>query len=252
MVKNNINDGYSAEYTESFLGVANRLIAEFDAAVSQGKTADAVSLGLRAACILRIARFPYVSPSDDTGTKRQAFELQKRIYLRAVSMLDSPITEVSIPFVHRRQVEEGPSIPIYQRLPSGASADTPCPVILMLTGLDGYRTDNTVLTDLLISKGWAILLCEIPGTADCPADPKDASSPDRLWSSVLDWMETQGRFDMGKIVIWGVSAGGYYAVRSATTHSTRLRGAVAQGAGTHHFLSREWLSRIDGHEYPFE
>jgi pimeloyl-ACP methyl ester carboxylesterase len=56
---------------------------------------------------------------------------------------------------------------------------------------------------------------------------------------------------MKKVMVWGLSTGGYYAVRIAHTHSEQLRGVVAQGAGTHHFFSREWLEKADGHEYPF-
>jgi pimeloyl-ACP methyl ester carboxylesterase len=53
------------------------------------------------------------------------------------------------------------------------------------------------------------------------------------------------------IVAWGLSAGGYYAVRLAHTHRTSLRGAVCQGAGTHHSIGCEWLFQIAKHEYPF-
>lgn len=64
-------------------------------------------------------------------------------------------------------------------------------------------------------------------------------------------MKEQGTFDMGRIIAWGLSAGGYNAVRAAHTHATRLAGAVGQGAGTHHFFSRAWLERAANHEYPW-
>ena len=145
-----------------------------------------------------------------------------------------------------------------------------------MTGLDGYRPDNTVRCDEFLKRGWAVVVVEIPGTADCPADSADPEAPERLWSSVLDWMERdQGgnregegaegdegegnkgngnkgkRFDMKRVMVWGLSSGGYYAVRVAHTHKDRLIGCVAQGAGVHLFYDREWLERADGHEYPF-
>lgn len=64
-------------------------------------------------------------------------------------------------------------------------------------------------------------------------------------------METQGTFNMRQIIAWGLSAGGYNAIRAAHTHSPRLAGAVGQGAGTHHFFSRAWLERAKDHEYPW-
>lgn len=68
---------------------------------------------------------------------------------------------------------------------------------------------------------------------------------------MLDWITAQPQFDTSKICTWGLSAGGYYAIRAAHTHSHLLAGAVGQGAGTHHYLGRTWLSKVDDHEYPF-
>lgn len=95
-------------------------------------------------------------------------------------------------------------------------------------------------------------MVEIPGTADCPADCADPTAPDRLWTSLLDWMAEDGRFDMRRVLVWGLSSGGYYAMRAAHTHAGRLLGCVAQGAGCHYFFDRAWLDKVDGHEYPFE
>lgn len=105
--------------------------------------------------------------------------------------------------------------------------------------------------DAFLARGWASVTCDIPGTADCPAARRDPASPDRLWPAVLDWMQSQGVFDPRRIVAWGLSAGGYYAIRAAHLHADRLAGAVGHGAGTHHYLGRSWLERVDGHEYPF-
>jgi acetyl esterase/lipase len=93
---------------------------------------------------------------------------------------------------------------------------------------------------------------EIPGTADCPADSADPESPDRLWSSLLEWMSQDGRFDMKRVMVWGLSSGGYYAIRIAHTHKDQLIGSVAQGAGCHYFYDPDWLEKADGHEYPFQ
>lgn len=64
-------------------------------------------------------------------------------------------------------------------------------------------------------------------------------------------MEKEGIFNMRKIIAWGLSAGGYNAIRAAHTHAPRLAGAVGQGAGTHHFFSRAWLLKAKDHEYPW-
>ncbi|KAF3352836.1 hypothetical protein VdG1_08657 [Verticillium dahliae VDG1] len=180
-----------------------------------------------------------------------AWQWQKETYLKAASAWECPVEEVEIPHMHK-QGRDRANIPVYVRLPrSLSSRRQPCPVVLLMTGLDGYRPDNTLRCDEFLSRGWGSVVVEIPGTADCPADSADPDSPDRLWSSVLDWMAADGRFDMGKVMVWGLSSGGYYAVRIAHTHKERLIGSIAQGAGCHYSFDEEWLDKADGHEYPF-
>lgn len=62
------------------------------------------------------------------------------------------------------------------------------------------------------------MISDIPGTADCPADRADPKSADRLWTSVLDWMVEEGTFDMKRVLVWGLSAGGYNAVSVSPLH----------------------------------
>jgi dienelactone hydrolase len=68
----------------------------------------------------------------------------------------------------------------------------------------------------------------------------------------LDWIKAQPEFNHRKVIAWGLSAGGYYAIRLAHTHAGRLAGAVGHGAGTHHYIGAEWLKEVDHHEYPFD
>ena len=45
--------------------------------------------------------------------------------------------------------------------------------------------------------------------------------------------------EQGMVAVWGVSCGGYYALRTAHTHRERLLGVVAEGAGCHHIFDPE-------------
>lgn len=174
--------------------------------------------------------------------------------MKAASKWEEPITEHLIPHTAATGKDRD-TIPLYVRMPKPSLARYPVhprvPVVLLITGLDGYRPDNTQRSQEFISRGWGTVIVEIPGTADSPADPADVESGDRLWTSVLDWMKGTGKFDMGRVLVWGLSCGGYSAVRVAHTHRERVRGAVGQGSGTHWFFGREWIERADGHEYPF-
>lgn len=254
LIEHSINDGTSPEYTEAFFPVTGSLEERGDAAVEKGDKDAASALYLRAATVLRIARFPYISaqPEVNDAVKWKAWEWQKKVYMKAAGHLwTSPVVEVDIPHVHATGQDRA-SIPVYVRVPENLAGGDRCPAVLLLTGLDGYRPDNTVRCDEFLSRGWAAVVAEIPGTADCPADPADPSSPDRLWDSVLEWMAKDGRFDMGRLLCWGLSSGGYYAVRIAHTHKDQLAGVIAQGAGCHYFFDRDWIDKAEGHEYPFK
>ncbi|KAI0425850.1 Alpha/Beta hydrolase protein [Xylaria sp. FL1042] len=264
LVARGIDDGASKAYTQAFFQQAEALEFVGDDKARRGEKEEAARLYLRAACVLRIARFPYITafPEVSCPVKWKAWEMQKKVYLKAAALWDVPIAEVEIPHVCSEGRDRA-AIPAYVRVPPvganeserGAEIETdggPHPVVLLFTGLDGYRPDNTGRCDEFLARGWASVVLEIPGTADCPADPADAESPDRLWDSVFAWMESDGRFDMRRVMCWGLSSGGYYAIRVAHTHRERLAGVVAQGAGSHYFFDPEWLARADGHEYPFK
>ncbi|KAH9897101.1 Alpha/Beta hydrolase protein [Xylariomycetidae sp. FL2044] len=255
LISRKVDDGTSPAYTRAFLPGAERLEHEGDQALAAGDSRKASELYLRSACVLRIARFPYITaqPAVNDETKWEAWERQKRVYMKAGALWARPVREVPIPHTFR-QGRDRDSIPVYIRTPPAAPDASPPqghPTVLLLTGLDGYRPDNTARCEEFLSRGWAVVVAEIPGTADCPADPADPAAPERLWDSVLAYMTREGVFDMRRILVWGLSSGGYYALRIAHTHAAQIAGAVAQGAGSHWFFDREWLEPADGHEYPF-
>lgn len=177
--------------------------------------------------------------------------------------MEYPIREVQIPHTHRTP-DEGSVIPANFLLPPTASAHNPVPLVLIMTGLDGYRTELAVWQRGWLDKGVATLVVEIPGTGDSPAatgsTSDDPTSPDRQWSSVLDWIGGAGAgadagtaaVDSRRVVVWGFSTGGYYALRIAHTHADRLLGSVSLGGGAHHMFDREWLEHVNKLEYPFD
>lgn len=166
-------------------------------------------------------------------------------------MLEPPIVEVSVP--HRHGLDsEGTVIPGSYCVPRSASAEAPVPLILIITGLDGYRTELAVWSRGWAERGVATLIHEIPGTGDSPADKKDPTSPDRQWRSVLDWVGDQPEIDSKRVIVWGFSTGGYYALRVAHTENERLLASISLGGGAHHMFDREWLENVNKLEYPFD
>ncbi|KAH8726429.1 Alpha/Beta hydrolase protein [Phaeosphaeriaceae sp. PMI808] len=234
-------------YAFTFFPRAHELSTMAAAALSRGDKERASEYFLRSSAVYRIARFP--APRSDV--QREAWARGKDACIKGLQLRENPVSEVRIPHVHRVD-GEGEEIPVYYLLPSHASKETPVPTVIIFTGLDGYRTELAVWMEGWRQVGVATIVLEIPGTGDCPADVRDPTSPDRLYSSLLDWVEAQEGLKRGKTAIWAFSTGGYYAIRVAHTHAERLAGVVALGGGCHHMFDREWLGNVNHLEYPFD
>lgn len=165
--------------------------------------------------------------------------------------MESPITEIKIP--HKYAIAgEGDTVYANWLCPSSASPSNQVPCILIITGLDGFRTELAVWQKGFHDRGVATIIAEIPGTGDSPALPNDPTSPDRQWSSLLAYVHSQKQIDQKKIVVWGFSTGGYYSLRLAHTHADQLLACISFGGGAHHAFDADWLAHVNHLEYPFD
>lgn len=201
----------------------------------------------RGSAVYRISRFP--APRSEK--QRYAWQEGKKAARKGLALRERPTQEVTIPHKHGLE-HEGKEIPFYYHLPPGTTKDKPVPMVIIFTGLDGYRTELAMWIEGWSQKGVGVVVLEIPGTGDSPADPSDSTSPDREWSSLLDWLDEQAEVDHSKVAVWAFSTGGYYAIRLAHTHPKRLAGVVALGGGCHHMFDPTWLSNVNTLEYPFD
>jgi hypothetical protein len=239
------------QYAEPFLPVAENLVALAEEVEVRGDIEGARGLYLRAAAVYRIARFPI----NRSSITERAWQAGKAAYVKGGQHLDPPFFPVYMPFtrVDASSGDEDRAIEAYLRIPKGERPVDGWPVLLFICGLDAYKTDNTSRTQIHVDHGFATLLFEIPGTGDCPAAPNDPASPDRLMSSVLDWVSghsTEYGFDLTRIVARGISTGGYYAMRAAHTHADQLFAVAAQGGGCHFMFDLAWINAQNQMEYP--
>ena len=240
------------DYAKPFLPVARKLVAAAGEAERRGDSAAAGDLYLRAAAVYRIGRFPI----NRSPVSQEAWQRGKDAYVNAGRYLNPPSAAVDIPFQHADVSAGDADLPIqaYLRMPVTEKPAAGWPVVLFICGLDAYKTDHTPRTQIHVDRGFATLSFEIPGTGDCPAACNDPSSPDRLMSSVLDWVVANRAayaFDTTKVVARGISTGGYYAMRIAHTHADRLYAVVAQGGGCHYMFDAGWIGAQNQMEYPF-
>ncbi|KAI1288910.1 Alpha/Beta hydrolase protein [Xylaria venustula] len=233
------------EYASFFFPQARSLI---DRARNAQDKDEASELYMRASALYRIARFP----APRSPNQQIAWADGKRAALEGLKLQKYPMVEVLIPHTTHATNEDGRVLPAYYHLPAHASPESPAPLVIIFTGLDGYRTELAVWKDGWAELGVATLILEIPGTGDNPGAPSDPESPDRVWTSMFDWIGKQESIDHSKVVNWGFSTGGYYSIRLAHTHSDKLKGVVALGGGCHHMFDPEWLDAVDTLEYPFD
>ncbi|KAI8633476.1 alpha/beta-hydrolase [Xylariaceae sp. FL1651] len=235
------------EYAACFFPQAESLVRRAQNAEREGNEEEASELYLRASALYRIARFP--APRSEK--QRYAWTKGKEAALKGLMMQSNPMVEVEIPHTHAAN-GDGEVLPAYFYLPTYASAAKKVPLVIIFTGLDGYRTELAVWKNGWAALGVALLVVEIPGTGDNPGASSDPESPDRVWSSMFEWVGKRKSIDQTKVVNWGFSTGGYYSIRLAHTHAEKLRGVVALGGGCHHMFDAEWLDAVDHLEYPFD
>ncbi|KAF2850288.1 pigment biosynthesis protein-like protein yellowish-green 1 [Plenodomus tracheiphilus IPT5] len=248
LIAQNFKEPYDWDaYASTFFPQAEHLASIARTAESQGEIEKASEYYLRSSAIYRISRFP----APRSPLQKQAWSLGKAMCIKGLSLRPHPVSEIQIPHTHRHS-NEGTHIPVYHLVPDTATPDTPCPTLIIFSGLDGYRTELAVWMEGWRAVGVATIVLEIPGTGDCPADPSDPTSPDRLYSSLFAWTSQQSRLDQGKIAIWAYSTGGFYAIRVAHTHKEKLAGVVALGGGCHYMFERRWLDAVNALEYPFD
>jgi hypothetical protein len=159
LMKKGIHDGYTDPYTNEFLPTAEQLVKSADDEAQQGNKQKAIELYLRACAVYRIARFPYIN----SDLKKETYKAQKDAYMKAAALLDCPLEDVESPHTAGNERDEGNTVPLYVRLPKGASKDNPAPAVLLMCGLDGHRPDNTVRSDEFLTRGWASVIADIPG-----------------------------------------------------------------------------------------
>ncbi|KAI9692777.1 MAG: hypothetical protein M1820_009376 [Bogoriella megaspora] len=248
IVKKGLREPYDwDELAQMYFPKAEELVAGAEEAEKAGEKEKASELYLRASAVYRISRFP--APRSEK--QRHAWEEGKKVTRKGLGLREFPVHEVLVP--HKHAISgEGSEIPIYHQKPHTADASSPAPLLIVMTGLDGYRTELAVWCEGWRRNGVATVVVEIPGTGDSPALRDDPTSPDREWSSLLDWVDQQEGIDKKKIAVWAFSTGGFYAIRLAHTHPDRLAGVVALGGGCHYMFDPEWLSNVNHLEYPFD
>jgi esterase FrsA len=181
-------------------------------------------------------------PVASTPGKEKAYETALAAFLAAAKTLDPPIEVVKIPI-------EGKEIVGYLRVPK---ANAPTPLVFAISGLDSRKENLMDQFAPVLNEGIAIFAVDSPGTGQSPV--KASPSAERIFSKALDYLATRKEIDASRVVLHGVSFGGYWAAKLAIVEKARLKAVSAQSPAVHDTFQPEFLkNRIYGNrEYLFD
>jgi dipeptidyl aminopeptidase/acylaminoacyl peptidase len=184
------------------------------AAMAQGFGLSAAEHWSRAAVYYHFAKFLFV---EDLDQMRQAHAHAVRCSTLALPHLRPPAERVSIPFA-------GTTLKGLLRKP--ASATGPQAVVVMVPGLDSAKEELLAYEQPFSDRGLATLLVDGPGQGEAEYELPIRGDYEVAMHAVVDWIEQRSDLDAGRVGIWGVSLGGYYAPRAAA-YEPRFKACVS-------------------------
>jgi esterase FrsA len=162
------------------------------------------------------------------------------LYLRSVAAYQAggkyftpPLEIVTLPFNGRPG--EGKQSTFYVRRPAGAKK---LPVLLRWGGVDTWKEERNDYNDQFLAAGFATVNIDMPGVGQSPV--LGSVDAERQYAPLFDWLQTQASLDADRVIVIGMSYGGYWATKLAHTYPERIRAAVNWGGGIDKFFTRDW------------
>jgi 2,6-dihydroxypseudooxynicotine hydrolase len=160
---------------------------------------------------------------DDLAQQRAAHDRTVDDFRRGMASLDPPAERVEIPYGQH-------NLAGLLRKPVGVAKP---PVVVMVPGLDSVKEELQPTADHFLRRGVATLAVDGPGQGEAEYDLPIEPAYERPVAAVVDWIETRDDLDASRIGLYGISLGGYYALRAAA-HEKRLK-AMVSNAGPYRF-----------------
>jgi dipeptidyl aminopeptidase/acylaminoacyl peptidase len=181
-------------------------------------------------------------PAPTSLGKQRASEQALQAYLKYARHFDPPLQVIRIPF-------EGKEIVGYLRMPKNSTG--PVPLILAINGLDSRKETVADGYAQILDRGVGFFAVDGPGTGQAPI--KVSENAERMFSAAIDYLVQRPDVDKSRIIVAGVSFGGYWATKLAITEKARILGSVAQSPAVHEYFSAQrQYARQSNREYLFD
>jgi alpha-beta hydrolase superfamily lysophospholipase len=191
-----------------------------EAAENRGATLTAGESWVRAAICWHFGKFVFM---DDLAEQRAAHDRTVADFRKGMASLDPPGERIEIPY--GQHLLAG-----ILRKPSGIEKP---PVVVLVPGLDSVKEELQYTADHFLRRGLATLSIDGPGQGEAEYELPIEPAYERPVAAVLDWVEKRNDLDPSRAGLYGISLGGYYALRAAA-HEPRLK-AVVSNAGPYKF-----------------
>src|SRR5207245_8362814 len=125
----------------------------------------------------------------------------------------------------------------YPRIPNNAKG--PVPMVIPISGLDSRKEDLTENFGVVLGSGIGYIGIDSPGTGQAPI--KASETAERMFSRVIDYLQTRPEVDKTRIGADGQSFGAYWATKLAILEHGRLKAVVAQSPPAHATFQKDFL-----------
>ena len=232
-IKTSDND----EWAAGFSAVADKYVSQAKA-LEGTDSAKASALYVKAWRLYSFGRWP----TPASPGKQRAYAQALEAFLAHAKLMDPPLEVVRLPF-------EGSEIVGYLRLPKNAQG--PVPVVIAISGLDSRKEDLSENFGAILPYGIGFIGIDSPGTGQAPI--KASENSERMFSRVIDYLQTRQEVDKTRIGVDGQSFGAYWATKLAILEHARLKAVVAQSPPAHATFQKDFVlnNTLGNREYLF-
>lgn len=167
----------------------------------------------RAAVCYHFAKFVYVI---DYEQMKAAHAKAVQCRNLALPNLRPPGERVQIPYEGRHLAG------VLRKPPTGNKL----PLVVMCMGLDSTKEEMDTNESIILNRGMATLAFDGPGQGEGEYEFAIRGDYEVPVKAVIDYVETRSDIDSGRIGLWGLSLGGYYAPRAAAFEK-RIKACIA-------------------------
>jgi pimeloyl-ACP methyl ester carboxylesterase len=212
-----IKDGDGESWYREWTEMGKRVEKRAQISAAAGHPVSAREAYLRAYVYYRTA-IAYLNPLNDSR-QRDQYVRARECFVKSAGMFTPPITPLEIPF-------EGHMLPGYLIKPAddGVKRKT----LLMIGGIDTFVEDlYAYIGPAAAKRSYNLVIVDLPGQGELPhrglAMRPDSEAPVK---AVIDYLSDQSGIDMEKLVMFGLSLGGYLAPRAAA-YDKRIKALAA-------------------------